>query len=151
MSLYRFSYVSRFGPTRDEARLDIRSILEVSRRNNARDGLTGALLVGADYFIQVLEGERKPLCAALQRIINDPRHQGVQLEEFTGTPRRYFADWTMRFLEIDRVAPFVASPFVTGGTFNPLRLSADRLLAFLYAAAEGYVDTLDIAARLEVA
>jgi hypothetical protein len=52
----------------------IRQRLEVSRRNNARDGLSGLLLVGGRRFLRVLEGPTAALDRAYDRIRQDPRH-----------------------------------------------------------------------------
>jgi hypothetical protein len=46
----------------------IRQILETSRRNNARDGLSGLLLLGGRRFLQVLEGPKDALDQAYARI-----------------------------------------------------------------------------------
>ena len=58
-ALERLVYCSR-------ARIDtaslqvIAEILGVSQRNNARDGLTGALAINEGWFLQVLEGPDRP-------------------------------------------------------------------------------------------
>jgi hypothetical protein len=45
---------------------DLHQILEVSRRNNRRDGLTGLLLAGDKRLLQVLEGPTQALSDAFE-------------------------------------------------------------------------------------
>lgn len=56
----------------DDALLE--SVLSVSRRNNARMGLTGLLLAGGRRFLQALEGPRDAVEATYVKIKTDPRH-----------------------------------------------------------------------------
>ncbi|MEE2915447.1 MAG: BLUF domain-containing protein, partial [Pseudomonadota bacterium] len=58
-------------------RVDGDAVLAVSRRNNARDGITGLLYADGRRFLQVLEGERAAVERAYQRIAADPRHRAL--------------------------------------------------------------------------
>lgn len=81
---------------------ELERILEVSRRNNARDGITGALLHLDGDFMQCLEGEETMVREAYARIEHDPRHAGaiVLLDEpITG---RAFPTWSMAHLRPTR-------------------------------------------------
>jgi hypothetical protein len=98
--------------------LEIDAILEVSRCNNARDGLTGLLVVGGRRFLQVLEGPEAALTVAYDRIQADPRHFAlVQLSRRT-IEERSFPDWQMGFersgaglgAQIDGLLDTVADP-----------------------------------------
>lgn len=93
MSLFQIIYVSHpFGF--DEARLD--NILEVSRRNNTRDDVTGALICRVDAYLQLIEGPEAAVRATYARIRADDRHAEVSLlfgEPVTG---RLFPGWAMR-------------------------------------------------------
>ena len=76
---------------------DLNEILESSRRNNQRLGVTGLLLYSAGSFFQVLEGEAAVVDELFRRIAEDPRHD--QLVQIVREPiaRRAFADWSMGF------------------------------------------------------
>jgi len=75
----------------------VRSILEVSRKNNLRDSLTGLLLVAGRRFLQVLEGPSPKLSAAYDRISIDDRHFAlVQLTRRFVTERS-FPNWAMGY------------------------------------------------------
>jgi hypothetical protein len=97
--LYRAVYCSRIsihGPPRRIAD-ELRTILKVSRRNNARDDLSGALLFANQCFAQALEGPRAALERCFERIQNDPRHADVTVLEFGPTATREFPKWSMAF------------------------------------------------------
>ncbi len=74
----------------------LNGILLQARRNNARDGLTGALIVRGDLYLQLLEGPETPLLAAYARIKADNRHLAVKQLSLASVDTRMFPDWTMR-------------------------------------------------------
>ncbi len=90
--LMQLIYASRpFGFTGDM--LD--DILMAARRNNRRDGLTGALICRADLFLQMLEGPRDKVTATFGRILRDDRHLEVSLVWSGDAPARLFGAWDM--------------------------------------------------------
>jgi Sensors of blue-light using FAD len=93
MSLIQLIYASTpFGfddPT-------LNQILSVAKRNNLRDGITGALICRADFYLQMLEGPRGVVTAAFHRILRDDRHLDVVLIGCGDAKARMFADWSMR-------------------------------------------------------
>lgn len=93
MPLSQLIYVSRpFGF--DD--LALTGILASARRNNVRDGITGALICRDDLFMQMLEGEKAVIDAAFARIRRDDRHTEVQ-EVWAGRcDARLFPEWAMR-------------------------------------------------------
>ncbi|EYD78138.1 hypothetical protein Rumeso_00269 [Rubellimicrobium mesophilum DSM 19309] len=54
-------------------------ILQVSRRNNPRDGVTGALLSSRTRFVQLLEGDAAGLDRCFARIQRDARHRDIRV------------------------------------------------------------------------
>lgn len=76
---------------------DIAGILAVSRSNNARHGLTGALLYKQGRFIQVLEGPEEQVAARFAVIAADPRHQSIHTMREADIEERQFPEWTMAF------------------------------------------------------
>jgi hypothetical protein len=93
MHLVQLIYASRpFGF--DAGALD--DILLAARRNNARSGLTGALVCRHDLFLQLLEGPRAAVTATFGRILNDDRHVEVSLLWCGDAAERMFPEWSMR-------------------------------------------------------
>ena len=71
-------------------------ILLQARRNNARDGLTGALIVRGDLYLQLLEGPDAAVATTYARIARDNRHLAVQRISAAPVTERLFPAWTMR-------------------------------------------------------
>ena len=71
-------------------------ILIQARRNNARDGLTGALICRHDLYMQLLEGPDAAVEATFARIGKDNRHLAVRLLSRAPVAERMFPHWTMR-------------------------------------------------------
>ena len=95
--LYRLLYVS--SASHRMSAQELAELLQQSRRNNERLGITGMLLYKDGDFMQVIEGEEPAVRALYARIERDPRHGGstVLLEEPAQT--RLFGEWAMGFRE----------------------------------------------------
>lgn len=72
-------------------------IVETARRNNARHGLTGALIYNGYNFLQLLEGPADEVEACLAIIGQDSRHSGMAEVRRRKIETRDFADWTMLY------------------------------------------------------
>jgi hypothetical protein len=70
-------------------------ILLGARRNNVRDGITGALICRHDLYLQLIEGPDEAIDALYARIAVDDRHDDVQLLLTSKVDRRMFPDWAM--------------------------------------------------------
>lgn len=112
----------------------VQQILQLAQRNNARLGLSGALLYSGGHFAQWLEGPPQALAATVERIRRDRRHEAFS-ELWSGpAPARRFADWSMAF-----VGQPGADDLIAQLQAAPAPLSAERvqrLLGLLLAAAE---------------
>ncbi|PZN97637.1 MAG: blue light sensor protein [Alphaproteobacteria bacterium] len=78
----------------DDSMLD--GILLQARRNNPRNGLTGALIVRADLYLQLLEGPEAAIDATYARIARDDRHLQVTTIVKETVAERMFPAWSMR-------------------------------------------------------
>ncbi|MDB5695192.1 MAG: blue light sensor protein [Sphingomonas bacterium] len=70
-------------------------VLRVSRRNNARVGVTGLLILGGRRFLQALEGPEEAVMTTYNRITADTRHFAVVLLAREQIETRQFAAWAM--------------------------------------------------------
>lgn len=52
-------------------------ILTIARKNNERDGITGALICREDLYLQLLEGGESEVIQAFNRILRNDRHAHV--------------------------------------------------------------------------
>ncbi len=72
------------------------NILMRSRRNNARDNITGALICRADLYLQWLEGPQAAVEATYAKIIKDDRHLDIVRRITRPSSTRMFPEWSMR-------------------------------------------------------
>jgi hypothetical protein len=73
----------------------LNGILSISRRNNTRNGLTGALVCRRDIYLQLLEGAEAAVEATYDRIRGDDRHLAVVRLVSEPSDARLFPDWAM--------------------------------------------------------
>jgi len=93
--MLRLIYISTTRAPVSPAELD--GILAVSRRNNARVGVTGLLVAGGRRFLQALEGPQDAVAETFARIGRDPRHFAVVTLRRDAIDARAFPDWTMGY------------------------------------------------------
>lgn len=116
----------------DEATLG--NLLVNARSNNARDGISGALICRRDIFLQLLEGPEAKVEATLARIRKDDRHMNVTLHRTGPVDRRLFGDWAMMHdpaiswlwdaSQIDDGVPVAVSAGEIGDVFTRLAAQA---------------------------
>lgn len=70
-------------------------ILSAARRNNPRDGITGALVCRHDVYLQLIEGPADAIDALYGRILADDRHFDVRLLLSEDMGERMFPAWAM--------------------------------------------------------
>ena len=129
--LFRAVYVS--AASCDLTDGELAAILDVSRRNNAARGITGALAYYDRAFVQVLEGPEAAVEALLVTIARDPRHTEVTVCDRARVDERAFGAWSMGWVRasdleragFDPKVPFLRnSPSeVVNAMFEAFRLS----------------------------
>lgn len=80
---------------------ELEALLEKSRANNRRDGVSGVLLYRDGDFLQVLEGPEAAVRRTYERIARDPRHGGVIVLDESEIAQRNFGDWSMGFRRVN--------------------------------------------------
>ena len=87
---------------------ELLAILQVSRRNNVKKGLTGMLLYSEGTFIQLLEGEEDDLKSTYRAIEADDRHKNIIKMTEGNNEQRFFPEWSMGFksANTDEIAEF---------------------------------------------
>ena len=76
---------------------DAAIILEKSRRNNARDHVTGLLYFDGKRFLQALEGDTATIDRTFARISGDDRHRAIVRLSDREINVREFGDWAMAY------------------------------------------------------
>lgn len=118
-------------------------VLRVSRINNRKRGVTGALMFYEykEWFAQVLEGPQAEVEDLFAVIKADERHKAVEVREAASAPDRLFNRWAMALIAEHGQpdAPLVA---IDGGISEaePWRASEDqeKVLAQLRDITRGY-------------
>jgi hypothetical protein len=148
-TLYSLAYFSRntIEDGSGQMQAHIEQILVSARRNNAANGVTGALLFSDGCFAQVLEGPRDEVEAIFETIQCDPRHRDVTILHLHAVEHRSFGAWSMAFGGIDGVS-------VDPGTTADGMIHADNILATvpgqnLLTALRSVVHRDDLARRDE--
>ena len=100
IELIRIVYFSRNDIAVSDAEMscELDRILNISRINNTRDDVTGALTFNNGVFGQVLEGPSEAVENAFERIQMDDRHSDVTLLEIVSIVERGFSKWSMGFV-----------------------------------------------------
>ncbi|TPW26141.1 BLUF domain-containing protein [Pararhizobium mangrovi] len=131
--IYRLVYYSRNHIPDQNGELDaeIKQILERSRVNNDKDGITGALLFNAGCFAQVLEGPLDAVERTFERIQQDERHGDVSLLALEPIAERAFGSWAMGFLGRSETNAHRFAEVGTKSGFDVARLSGDEIHSVL--------------------
>lgn len=112
---------------------DIEAILHSSRVHNEATGVTGMLLLGNGYFVQVIEGTGPTVDRTYRRILSDARHtDAVLLYDGSGEPRR-FGGWSLGFSHMEPHAdmPSVARFLQHDHESDPYGFGAEAALSLL--------------------
>ena len=127
--LVRCLYASRAVAPITPAVMD--SILEQSRSNNPRLGITGMLCMSDDLFIQVLEGGRDEVCELYKTIVCDNRHENVRLLVYEEITERRFGHWTMGHVNIAKVNASLLLKYSEKAALDPFACSGRATMALL--------------------
>jgi len=127
--LVRLLYASRAAAPLTPAVLD--SILEASRANNPRAGITGMLCFSDDLFIQALEGGRDEVCGLYNTIVRDDRHAHIIILSFEEIRERRFGGWTMGQVNVAKVNPTLLLKYSERAELNPFSCSGQASMALL--------------------
>jgi len=80
---------------------ELGEIFSVARSSNKKLGVTGALLITDDQFVQALEGPEQVVRDLYTKINKDKRHEHVELLESGDVPARVFGKWAMAEVAAD--------------------------------------------------
>ena len=131
--LYRLVYysVNRVTGKSSEASAEIATILAASQANNAKIGITGALIFNSGIFAQVLEGKQSDIEATFERIQRDPRHGDVQVLAFEPAACRGFPSWSMGYVGNSSEDVNVFGNIAVDTGFDAKRMEGDRIFQIM--------------------
>lgn len=108
---------------------DLAAVLAVSQPRNEAAGITGYLLAGPRWFVQVLEGEDAAVRETYARIGLDPRHTDLALIGSRTIRRRSFPRWSMGGGEVGPDSGPVLARYDLAEDFDPREVPMPTLLA----------------------
>ena len=126
--LIQLTYASRCAHVLGPA--DVKNILTVSQRNNARLGVTGALCLNNGIFLQQLEGDRMAVNQLYLRILKDPRHKDPAVLDFAEITSRRFTSWSMGLIAATDDNQKLFLKYSSFKDFDPYAMSPSTLRAF---------------------
>jgi hypothetical protein len=136
--VFRLMYRSRNVIPPEQRKKELGALFTGARSNNKRQGITGALLLFEDWFVQVLEGDEQPVRALFADIERDPRHREVSLLETRPVGTRVFARWAMARVsdDGDPDIPLIAhEDGISPAAGRPTTPEQDELLSGMREAA----------------
>ena len=99
--VFRLIYRSRSRIGAAERKHQLGEIFSVARSSNKKLGVTGALLITDDQFVQTLEGPEPAVRDLYVKISKDRRHEHIELLESGDVPGRVFGRWAMAKVAAD--------------------------------------------------
>ena len=129
--LVRLLYASRSTGEIDESL--VASILELSRKQNQENGITGILSTYSqgNLFLQLLEGGRAAVNRLYGSIARDTRHRDVTLLDYAEITERRFASWRMGSVNLNRINLGSILRFSETSALDPFSMSGKATLALI--------------------
>lgn len=130
--LVRAVYVSRaVGPQTGTVTA---RILATAQANNAVHAISGVLCQGQGLYLQVLEGERATINRVYAQILQDPRHEDVQMLRFEEIAERHYPAWSMAHVVLPDDAAMGRMQYQG---FDPYAVSGTTVLQLVDALLAG--------------
>ena len=134
--LTRLIYVSRVAEAaRRDLNATVKAVLQASRLNNVKVGVTGMLLTHGGYFVQALEGADQAVHATFQRVSRDTRHHEVKLLGADFPNARVFERWAMCANTLSATDDDIVRVLDRKDDFRPYELNAASALKLLTSIA----------------
>jgi hypothetical protein len=99
--VFRLIYRSRSRIGAAERKQQLGEIFSAARSANKKLGVTGALLITDDQFVQTLEGPEPAVRDLYAKISKDRRHEHIELLESEDAAGRVFGRWAMAKMAAD--------------------------------------------------
>jgi hypothetical protein len=99
--VFRLIYRSHSRIGASDRKRELGDIFSVARSANKKAGVTGALLITDDQFVQTLEGPEPVVRDLYTKISKDRRHEHVELLESGDVSGRVFGRWAMAKVAAD--------------------------------------------------
>lgn len=120
--------------------IELARLLEEWRRNNEKSGVTSALVVNDNYFIQNIEGPRFIINEILVKLINEYSYLVPQLSEIEEVEERRWDGFLIKYLtSSEEDEAYILKSFSAGADFNPYLMKSTQITSFLRTIFEDAV------------
>jgi hypothetical protein len=99
--VFRLIYRSHCLIAPEDRKAGLGEIFTTARTKNKRLGITGALVISDDAFVQALEGDEAAVRELYATICRDTRHDGLSILEEQPVGARTFGRWAMARVAAD--------------------------------------------------
>jgi len=127
--ILRLTYISCYNDL--NANVEVARIPAQAQRNNERNGITGALVLNENYFLQSMEGARPVINGLLRKLVKDDRHFSLQVIECCEVEQRRWSKWSMKYLTPSDQNNEYVLKFSAGTSFNPYLMSSSQVMMFI--------------------
>ena len=86
-------------------------LAETASSRNEDYGISGILVLTGDQILQALKGPYRFVNRLYNTIANDPRHTDVELVSFESAEGPLFTEWSMRFIDLEKLPDGVLDLF----------------------------------------
>lgn len=127
--ILRLTYVSRHNA--NNKNVEVTRILAQAHKNNQRNGITGALVISGDYFLQSIEGPRPVINELLSKLLKDERHFSLQVIECSEVEHRRWGKWSMKHLSLSDQDREYVRKFSAGTNLDPYLINSAQIIDFI--------------------
>lgn len=127
--LVRLIYASR--PSQQVGIHGVNEILTISKKNNIKDNITGALVYSEHVFLQCLEGPRNEVNTTYRRICADARHTDCVLLQYMDIDFRLFGRWDMGSIQFKAEHNPLVMKYSEHGFFDPYNMNSRQCEMFM--------------------
>lgn len=108
---------------------DIYQLVGNAQQRNQADNISGIMLYNGSNFLQLIEGEDSMIDSCFDRIVKDPRHDGVAILREEVCTVREFPMWAMRYSLVEQPAERTLQAVRDAGA--PRADTLDRIASFV--------------------
>lgn len=112
--------------------VEVKDIVRSSQRNNAKLGVTGALVLSNGIFLQCLEGDHRAVNSLYHRILLDARHREPAILAYGEIDHRLYGDWAMGLVTTTEANRSMFLKYAAQSEFDPYELRP-KALEMLFA------------------
>jgi Sensors of blue-light using FAD len=136
MPLIQLIYCSRIAIPAAEMASTMTHLFHAASARNKINGVTGCLAYCGEYFVQVIEGEKRAVEETFERIAKDKRHFALKLISQRDIRGQSFPDWHMAGFNLSEQPPAFLESFGLNNTFDPGKVLGSQLLLMLMQLAD---------------